>query len=117
MTPCVVMHSDYYVAHRYVRAKWVERFGPLDRADFLCHLCPEGRCVNLQHVYPGDAASNMKDTLRMGRHASLLITHCPNGHEYTDENTMKRPSDRGRRCRECMKVKNREDARKHRARK
>jgi hypothetical protein len=32
-------------------------------------------------------------------------THCPHGHEYTEENTYRYRS--GRRCKECRRAKNR----------
>ncbi|SHL73647.1 hypothetical protein [Streptomyces yunnanensis] len=31
--------------------------------------------------------------------------HCPQGHEYTPENTIRRPSSRGRRCRTCEQIR------------
>ena len=31
--------------------------------------------------------------------------HCPSGHEYTPENTVRRPSSRGRLCRECERLR------------
>jgi hypothetical protein len=31
------------------------------------------------------------------------VTHCPKGHEFTEENTYTRPDGRSRMCRTCMK--------------
>ena len=41
-------------------------------------------------------------------------THCPHGHEYTEENTYIDPKG-SRRCRECAKTTIREWQREHRA--
>ena len=41
-------------------------------------------------------------------------THCKNGHEFTEDNTYRRPAG-GRQCRECGRVKVREYMRKKRA--
>ena len=103
MSDCVIDHGhSYFYAHKKVRKAWIARFGPLDSSDYLCHLCPNGTCLNLQHVYPGDAATNIRDTLTMGTHASVRQTHCQNGHEYTPENTYRFDGDGGaRRCRKC----------------
>lgn len=98
MSDCVIEVDNYWTAHVRIRKAWIARFGPLGSDDHLCHLCPNGNCTNLRHVYPGNAATNAQDTLRMGRHASQRITHCPHGHEMTAENTITDPK---RRCRTC----------------
>lgn len=59
--------------------------------------CPHRRCVNPEHL---EIQSRSENTLAQ-RHANRGKTHCPNGHEYTDENTV-RWKDGKRRCRTCL---------------
>ncbi|MGW4075949.1 hypothetical protein ACWELB_20970 [Streptomyces asiaticus] len=60
-----------------------------------------------------DTAPPAKGTdRRVGSRAQS--NHCPAGHEYTPENTIVRPSSRGRRCRACERI--RDAARPSRAR-
>jgi hypothetical protein len=33
----------------------------------------------------------------------MTLTHCLNGHRYTDTNTYYRPDGRGRQCRQCRR--------------
>ncbi len=99
-----------------------EHLGPEIRAipdgmttDHLCHKpeecpggnsCPHRRCVNPDHI---EVVTTQVNTERghgpeRGRIASLkartAITHCPQGHEYTPENTYWY-----RGCRHCLTCK------------
>lgn len=85
--------------------------------DHLCHTndpdCPGGSddphrlCVRPDHL----EAVTLEENKRRGRSPAAVHarkTHCPQGHEYTEENTYwvmhngkRRPS---RRCRICMKA-------------
>ena len=38
----------------------------LSDLDFVCHKCNNKRCVNPNHLYKGDALSNMQDTIASG---------------------------------------------------
>lgn len=69
------------------------------------HLCRVRCCVNPQHLEAVPHAINLLrgNTLNAMQSAR---THCPRGHEYTDENTNRW---RGmRRCRACDREKHRE---------
>ena len=59
------------------------------------------RLVNL--VY-GTRRENKLDSVRNGIHPNTMKTECPQGHEYTEENTYYRPgSPNNRCCRKCTR--------------
>jgi len=75
---------------------------------FACHKnsCPTGnRCWNPDHLYSGTAKENSHDMIVKGNHVSgygaakANKTHCPQGHEYTQENMVDQRY--GRRCKTC----------------
>ena len=70
------------------------------------HLCKGNRaCVRPDHLYAGDNSDNQRDAVRDGTHFWTAKTHCPQGHPYSEENTLRYSS--GRQCRECRKAANR----------
>ncbi len=76
-------------------ARWAYEytFGPLPPDLEIDHLCRNPPCVNPEHLEPVTHAVNM----RRGKNPAK--THCPRGHEYSQENTR---SYEGRRfCRAC----------------
>jgi hypothetical protein len=86
-------------AHRwilgYLRGK------PLGPDEEACHTCDNPPCQNyVKHLYVGTHARNMADMSERERTANAKVTHCPQGHEYTPENTLIRRNGR-RKCREC----------------
>ena len=66
------------------------------------HKCDVSLCVNPDHLYLGTQAQNLKDCRDRGRtRVRLSPSHCPHGHEYTAENSIRKPSDGRLRCRAC----------------
>ena len=54
------------------------------------------------NLYYGDDRDNSYDAVKNGRHPMANRTHCPQGHEYTEENTLIWQGKRN--CRECRKA-------------
>lgn len=67
----------------------------------LGHAC-ENKCANWMHVRPITHSQNMRELLQP--HHNSVKTHCPRGHEYSNENTYVNPKG-GRVCRTCMRAK------------
>lgn len=60
--------------------------------------------AKIGHEVSAEAREKISETFARKRES---VTHCPNGHEYTEENTYIRPNGR-RACRECQKLAMRE---------
>lgn len=57
----------------------------------------------------GDARDNALDAVGHGTHPESRKTHCPRGHEYSDDNTVLQGKLRNKReCRKCRKSRNRD---------
>jgi hypothetical protein len=103
-------------AHRIL---YEAEIGPIPEAhdlDHLCHDpakcapkqasdCPHRACCNPAHLSPATRRQNLLrgGTISAERRA---VTHCPQGHEYTEANTIE--STKGQRsCRTCSYERNR----------
>lgn len=82
--------------------------GPIPDGLDLDHKCRVRCCVNPDHLEPVTHKVNIErgDT---GKH-NTVKTHCPHGHEYTEENTFYRKRKDGYRIRNCRICSRREVA-------
>jgi hypothetical protein len=86
------------VAHRYAYELLV---GPIPDGLDLDHLCRVRMCVNPEHLEP---VTRLVNNRRGRRNQNGFKTHCDRGHEFTPENTYRKPNG-GRSCRECARMR------------
>lgn len=85
------------MAHRVSYEYFV---GPIPEGLTLDHLCRVHNCVNPEHLEPVTQRVNILRGFGAAA-TNARKTHCPQGHEYTPENTYR---DEGRRvCRICKR--------------
>ena len=77
--------------------------GEVPEGKELDHICRLRACVNPEHLEPVTRRDNLlRGSTIAARNAAA--THCPRGHEYSEENTYYRPSG-ARKCRACQREK------------
>ena len=107
-----------YGTRRLHRQIWLMAYGRIADGLEIRHRCdalyPPGdhtyrACFRLSHLELGTSADNGRDMAERGRGAGRYTgaTHCPNGHEFTPENTYTRPDGAGRQCRACNAARER----------
>jgi hypothetical protein len=89
------------VAHRFAYEQLV---GPIPVGLQLDHLCRNRACVNPDHLQPVTQQINILRGSSVAA-ANHVKTHCPQGHEYTPENTYIHPKNNGRICRACARAR------------
>ena len=107
--------TEVLLAHRAAYKFFV---GPIPDGLELDHLCKTRCCVNPRHLEPVTHLENIRrgdaGVVRIAINAS--ITLCPQGHDYSPENTRISWCKYGtseklypcRNCRECARIRNRE---------
>ena len=77
------------LSHRYIYRVTV---GEIPEGMSLDHLCRNPACCNPDHLEPVSHSENMK---------RARLTHCKNGHEFTEDNTSYSIDKKGRKIRHC----------------
>jgi hypothetical protein len=101
------------LAHRWA---YEHLIGPIPEGLVLDHLCRNRRCVNPDHLRV--VTRKVNNLAGYSAHAqNARVRACPQGHEYTPQNTSMEPSAHGqkRRCRECAREKIRQLRQRRRA--
>lgn len=87
--------------------RWIEKNGPVPEGRELHHICNNPPCVNPDHLMPVTHRENLLASPTTLIAQQVARTHCPRGHEYSEENTY--ITNRGsRHCRSCRREKMRE---------
>lgn len=95
-----------HMVHRSThRTMWLALKGPIPEGRDLDHLCRVRACCNPDHLEPVTRQTNLLrgETIPAARAA---VTSCPQGHEYTEENTLLSKAGQ-RQCKECTYERNR----------
>lgn len=77
--------------------------GPRPKNAETRHLNGNSSDNRAENLRWGTGSENRQDTLRHGTHHQVVKTHCPQGHEYTEENTWVRKTSRV--CRQCHRTR------------
>jgi hypothetical protein len=103
---CKVKRFGKYLWQTHIVA-WVDANGQLPPADKPCvlHHCDVRACINPMHLFVGTKGDNARDMFAKdrGRPRGWPWTHCPQGHEFTEENTYVAPKSGKRQCRTCQR--------------
>lgn len=90
-----------YLAHRVAFHLLVGSIPDGYELDHLCRVRVCCRPSHLEAVTP--RVNNLRSDSIAAQHARQ--THCKRGHEFTPENTYTPPTNPGRQCRECIKIR------------
>ena len=103
-----------YSGHRIIAVLF--KLMPGDSPLYIDHTCMNKRCINPEHLNAVTHAENNKRAWERGEYQTTGFaltnknkTHCPHGHEYTEDNTYLRPKTAMRSCRTCLKARKAED--------
>lgn len=93
--------GKYFKVHRYIYEKEV---GEIPKGMVIDHMCRNRGCCNPDHLRVVTYKVNVTENI-VGASWQIQAakTHCPHGHEYSPENTVRRNS--RRHCRECHRIR------------
>ena len=94
---------------RVHRVAWELKYGEIPEGLELDHLCRVRNCLNTDHLEVVTHAENVRrgDRSNYGGKHNKVKTHCPQGHEYNEENTHYGKTSRS--CRACHRAKSYND--------
>ena len=98
-------YGRFWVKPRYViahRLAYELAIGPIPDGHEMHHECRVRDCVNPSHLTPVTRRTHPD----VGHAVNSAKTHCPQGHEYTEDNTFIETTGgrRQRRCRQCLRA-------------
>ena len=85
------------------RLAYLALIGDIPEGLELDHLCVNTPCVNPWHLEPVTRRTNLERGPYSAGKPQAAKTHCPQGHEYSEENTYRWGG--MRHCRECGRVR------------
>ena len=106
-------YGGYGVIHAYKgknflahRVSYELHKGKIPKEKYIDHLCRNRACVNPNHI----ELVTFKENILRGESFSAINakkTHCPQGHEYSKENTIIHHAHggKGRYCQKCQRAK------------
>jgi len=77
-----------------------DKFGKTPDGLELNHICRNRKCCNPDHLEAITHSENIQKGISVNRNK----THCPQGHEYNEENTYIRSNRNHRECRICKRI-------------
>jgi len=119
-TPCIewpnAKTSDGYGVKQvdgkpmYVHRWVIEKLDDikLTNQDVVRHQCDNPPCFRYDHLKVGTYGQNLQEAWERGLRGpsfQTMKTHCPKGHEYSEENTYEYKGHRS--CKECRKERTR----------
>lgn len=109
--PGCTLYRDGKPYQRTIHALMLKTFvEPRPKGMQACHWDDNTDNNDLGNLYWGTPKQNARDKIRNGNCWKSNITECPQGHEYTEENTYRAPRTGHRQCRACQKAKNKGNA-------
>lgn len=93
-------HGKNYMIHRLMYENFI---GPIPTGMTLDHLCRVPTCINPSHLQIVSHKTNIERGLGISS-INRIKTHCANGHEFTEENTVYYHK-QWRSCRQCYRDK------------